>query len=156
MEEISRLTFGDWALVTYAGGQVLYKDNVFVSANFGPDIEVYNKVASEVSGAVFISGMGIGILPKLLQLNPNVTRVTVVEIDPVLCDFHRDKLPNKTTLIQGDARFYTLHEPHDYGIHDIWSTDRNELEEQLLADVYRGVIAKQACFFELQKGETWR
>lgn len=154
MQELHRDTFGDWALCYYEGGQSLFKDGLFVSANFGPDLETYQRAADQMFGEVYITGMGLGTLPTMLSLNPNVIRVVVCEIDPVLYSWHLQRLPPKVELILGDARFHIPLGKFDFAFHDIWGHERIDAEEALLHS--RVISTYKSTFFNFQETGEWQ
>lgn len=154
-DALSEYTFGEFSIITYKGGQVLYKNREFISSNFGEDNAVYYSAAANMSGKCYISGMGLGTLPSILSMKENITEIVVCEKEPLLYDFHINKLPEKVTLIQSDALFYLPTENYDYGFHDIWSGEQNDSEERYLLTKLWQIIDKQTTFWRFKNNPIW-
>jgi hypothetical protein len=80
-------------------------------------------------GHVVIMGLGMGWAAAATAMNPAVTRVTVVEMDPDVIAIHAEldlfaQLPEaeraKVRIVQGDAYSYIPDAPVDLLMPDIW------------------------------------
>ncbi len=84
-------------------------------------------------GNVLVTGLGLGCVVRGLLANPDVDRITVVEIDEAIIRIvgHEFRGNRKVTMVHGDAlKFHTM-ELFDYAWHDLF-TDEGEPHLQVL------------------------
>jgi hypothetical protein len=104
-------------------------------------------------GHVVVFGLGLGWSAVASALRPEVTAVTVVEIDPDVLALHREldlaaQLPpaarDKIRIVEGDARTWRPDRPVDLLMPDIWlplvSDDRVAEVRRMQANVQAGSI----------------
>jgi hypothetical protein len=97
-------------------------------------------------GTVLITGLGFGILAKALSEKPEVTSVTIIEIEQDVIDafFSNNTLNSKVTIILGDASTYESNVKYDCLLPDhyeLQSTDwiikdMNSIAERINHDVF--------------------
>lgn len=81
-------------------------------------------------GRVLVSGLGLGCVVRGLLANPEVSHITVVEIDGhiIRAVWHEFMPATKCLLLQGDA--FEMNWPpgtrFDYAWHDIWHEETHE------------------------------
>lgn len=94
------------------------------------------KLIQNFSGRVLVTGLGVGMIARLLSLKPKVTNVVIVErsqevidlVAPYICDA-------KVSVVKMDAFDYleTTDDKFDYAFHDIWQGDgENTLVKMVL------------------------
>jgi len=101
------------------GGTIIMSDT--------PD-EIYDQypLLYAAHGNVLINGLGLGCTIKMCMSKPEVTHVTVVEIDPDVIrltgDFWKQKYKDRLTIINADAFDYKPAKGSYFGAvwHDIW------------------------------------
>ncbi|OYQ36178.1 hypothetical protein CHU95_05140 [Niveispirillum lacus] len=104
-------------------------------------------------GHVLICGMGMGWAAVNCALRPDVTRVTVVELDPAILALHREldltaQVPPsaraKLHLVQGDAYSFVPDQPVDLLMPDIWlplmNDGRVEEVRHMQANIQAGAV----------------
>jgi len=93
------------------------------------EIESQELGCRAATGDTVVMGLGMGWAAANAALRPEVTRVTVVELDPEVIGLIADlgvfaQLPPeaaaKVTVVQGDALTYTPAQPADTLLADIW------------------------------------
>jgi spermidine synthase len=93
------------------------------------EIESQGLAASWATGDTLVMGLGLGWLAALCALRDEVTRVTVIESDAGLIDFHRrlalfERLPEgagaKVNIVEGDAFAWRPDGAVDALLIDIW------------------------------------
>jgi hypothetical protein len=78
-------------------------------------------------GHVLIAGLGMGWLTRRILESPKVTKVTQIEMEPMVIDFFgtplKEMFGDKLEIIQGDV-YEFLKTPHSYNsyIFDIWDS----------------------------------
>jgi len=78
------------------------------------------------SGDILVNGLGLGFIVEGLMSNPDVTRVTVIEISPEVIQLVGKHLENKyngrLSIINADALKWSLpkNKVYDFAWHDIW------------------------------------
>lgn len=90
--------------------------------------EIYTQyeLFKRFKGDVLVGGLGLGYAPQAIAELPDVTSVTVVEIQPEVVKLVWNHLQsNKITLIKGDLfvwldRCKTQRKKYDYAFYDIW------------------------------------
>lgn len=107
-------------------------------------------------GHVLICGMGMGWCAVNCALRPEVTRVTVVELDPAILDLHREldlaaQLPDaaraKLHLVQGDAYEYVPDAPVDLLMPDIWLPLMNDGRVEEVRRMQANIQASEIYFW---------
>lgn len=107
-------------------------------------------------GHVLIFGMGMGWCAVNCALRPEVTRVTVVELDPAILALHREldlgaQLPEqaraKLHVVQGDAYQYVPDMPVDLLMPDIWLPLMNDGRVEEVRRMQANVQAREIYFW---------
>lgn len=107
-------------------------------------------------GHVLICGMGMGWAAVNCALRAEVTRVTVVELDPAILALHRDldlaaQLPEaargKLHVVQGDAYDYVPDQPVDLLMPDIWLPLMNDGRVEEVRRMQANVQAREIYFW---------
>lgn len=75
-------------------------------------------------GDVLIAGLGLGMVLLAIQKKPEVSSVTVVELEQEIIDLVKHQLPlnSKVTIIQGDIFQFKTDQKFDTIYFDIWDT----------------------------------
>ena len=93
-------------------------------SNTKAEIRDHFEFLDNAKGHVLINGLGIGIILEALLDNPEVTRITVVEIDEEVIQLTGPSFENEPNveIIHADAFEYTPPKGIRYGAvwHDIW------------------------------------
>jgi hypothetical protein len=108
-------------------------------------------------GRVLISGLGLGCVVRGLLSRPEVTRIDVIEIDPIVIDmiWPEFMMKGKCHLYIGDALTYDWaaepleHGDHhwDFGWHDVWSeTESLAVIHMKLMERYDTMIDRQGAW----------
>src|ERR1700679_3972098 len=111
-----------------SGGEVVMEDS-------RTELRRHLQIWLKGSGRILISGLGLGCVVRGLLINPAVTHIDVVEIDPIIIaligpEFRQDKRvhvhPADALTIQwpADARW-------DYAWHDCWVNEDGSPEKML-------------------------
>jgi len=97
-------------------------------------------------GSVFVTGLGFGILAKALSEKPEVTKVTVLEIEQDVIDAFllHNTLNSKVSIVQGDATTYTSDIKYDCLLPDHYESqsmswrikDMNDIAKRVKHDVF--------------------
>lgn len=97
-------------------------------------------------GNVLVTGLGFGILTKALSEKPEVTSVTVVEIEQDVIDAFllNNTLNSKVSIVQGDATKYTSDLKYDCLLPDHYESqsmswrikDMNDIAKRIKHDVF--------------------
>jgi hypothetical protein len=118
------------------------------------EVESQAPHVAAAQGRVVVMGAGLGLALYNILLNPQVTRVTLVEYDPVVLDLlrraaHLDQWPGveKLEINLVDALAYHPAQPIDYLYIDIWAKTG---DPQALCDtqhIQRRVKARQVSWW---------
>jgi hypothetical protein len=87
------------------------------------EMEQHARQLQNAHGKVLVGGLGLGLSVSLLQENPKVTEITVVEINPDIIALIKPHLDSsKTNIIYGDLHGYLkkCSTKFDFGYFDIW------------------------------------
>lgn len=89
------------------------------------EVEQHVRQLSGAHGRVLIGGLGLGLAVAILEDNPAVQSVTVVEINARIIQLIKPHLPfKKTTIMYGDLNKYLDEwkdkEKFDFAYYDIW------------------------------------
>jgi len=101
----------------------LKKGNTTVMSNTPDEIRDFRWFFLEAKGSILINGLGLGCCVKFLLDNPEVTKITVIEISEdvikLIAPYFKDERLN---IIHADALEYkpTKGEKFDCVWHDIW------------------------------------
>jgi hypothetical protein len=103
------------------------KDDVVWMSLTRMEVESQMMHIAAAKGHVVIGGLGMGFALFNIARKPEVTKITLLEVDPEVIQLV-DKVTNwtkwqgydKIELVVGDARDFKPHEPVDYMFLDIW------------------------------------
>jgi hypothetical protein len=142
-------SYGDTRIEYYSGGYYLYQKEVQWMAtddNFVHPKDVFYSQYDLAYGDVLLTGLGFGIITKALSEKPEVTSVTVLEIDQNVIDaFLLNNVVNdKVTIILADACTYSSEVKYDCLLPDHYELqssewmleDMNRLSREIKHDVY--------------------
>jgi len=102
--------------------QLIHLDQLFViMSDSKPDKESCEKYIEAARGDVLILGFGLGLIVIPIMNKPNVTSITIVELEQEVIDLvaSQHKLNNKVKIIQGDALLYQPKKLYDCIFYDI-------------------------------------
>ena len=122
-------------------------------------------------GHVVIMGLGLGWVAANAALNPRVTQITVIELDPMVIDMINasgslnglpEDIRNKITIINEDALKWTSDTKVDFLYVDIWRTlnedsvisDVKAMQENLHADVIYYWGQELTIYHEIMNSES--
>lgn len=113
----------------HKGGETVMADNPI-------ELRKHLAFALAARGRVLVTGLGLGCVLRMLQCNPRVTHITVVEVcEHVIRLVWPHTSHDRVELVQADARKYVAEtaERFDCAWHDLWTdTDAGEPHLQLL------------------------
>ena len=130
--------------------RLMHYNNTIMSNSLS-EIADHYPLLVRVKGSVLITGLGLGILPFLLNGNPKVTSIDIVEIQPEVIRLTGPTLQHitqKVTIHSGNAFTWKPKRKFDYAWHDIWpdiSAD-NLNEMKTLVDRYKPYAKWQGCW----------
>lgn len=134
----------------------LHRDGLTWMSTAPLELESQEIGIRHASGHVLIYGMGMGWCAVNCALLPDVTRVTVVELDPDILELHREldlgaQLPEaaraKLHVIQGDAYEYVPDRPVDLLMPDIWLPLMNDTRVDEVRRMQEKVKAARVYFW---------
>jgi hypothetical protein len=125
-------TWGSVEIVTELSGYAEQRLNGEMIMHNGPqDIGLRGELEflDDAHGRVLIGGLGFGLSPLLIAMNPNVSEVVVVELyQDVIDSFLAQGYSNpKITIVQGDIFTYADNKPFDSGMVDIYALPEETL-----------------------------
>ena len=137
--------------ITYT--KLYYKDTVVM---LDEPVELYScqYLLDRVEGSIFITGLGLGILPSMLLDNDKVTFITIVEnskdVLELVYNNYYDKIwdKNKIEVIEADGWNYIPYRKYDYGWHDLWLDNFDHDESDELITLYKGYIENQISWLD--------
>lgn len=93
---------------------------------------------SKAYGHVLISGLGLGIVPRMLADKPNIESITILENAPEVIEMVKDVIPDypSITIIVTDAFRWYPWKKFDCAFHDIWPSFGHKIlsdQEALMA-----------------------
>lgn len=97
----------------------------------------YRKLFETNFNSIFISGLGIGIVPLICQNTTNI--IDVVEIDEDVINFVTElgHLQTNVNIINGDVNYFTPTKQYDIIIFDHWGVSALQSEKNNLIDTYQ-------------------
>lgn len=117
-------------------------------------------------GNVFITGLGFGILTKAVSEKPEVTSVTVLELEQDVIDafFLNNSLNSKVEIIQGDASKYESDVKYDCLLPDHYELqsidwiikDMNSIAKRVKHDVFWPWPIEELFLEKTYPRETWQ
>lgn len=133
---VTSISPGYWSPLMLVDNMVgLHRDGQTWMSTAPLELESQEIGIRHAAGHVLIYGMGMGWCAVNCALWPEVTRVTVVELDTDILDLHREldlaaQLPlpaqAKLRVVQGDAYAYVPDTPVDLLMPDIWQPLMND------------------------------
>ena len=80
------------------------------------------EVVKVARGSCLIMGLGLGMVANAMALKPEVTDITVIEINPNVIKLVSPHMPEKITVIEADAFEWTPPKGKQWDViwHDIW------------------------------------
>lgn len=103
------------------------------------EIEQHHRQLANVRGTVLVGGLGLGVAVALLEKNPRVKNIVVVEKSSDVIELIKPYVPQrKTTFVHGDLYDYLKEneqrtQPFDCAFYDIWCpTGERVLTEHVL------------------------
>ena len=112
------ITPGTYTKLTYNGSIVMSDVPAEMRDHMMPVIKA--------EGHCLLNGLGLGMVANAMLMKPEVTEVTVIELDPdviaLVAQHYKEKFGDKITIIQADALTYEPPKKARYGAvwHDIW------------------------------------
>lgn len=106
----------------YTGGETVMADNPV-------ELSKHLQAATTAAGRVLVTGLGLGCVLRMLQANPRVESITVVEISPDVIDLVWPYTSHdRIELIQADAVDFLRKTKRtwDCAWHDIWTDTAND------------------------------
>jgi len=110
--------------------RLAHKDMGVVMSNTPMEIKTAIEAFHHATGSVLINGLGLGMVLEGILTKPDVTHVTVIELDPDVIELVAPhfKKDGRVQIINADA--YTWVPPKgvtwDYAWHDIWNSIDDE------------------------------
>lgn len=108
-------------------------NNIWMSLNPN-EIETMKPYIDKAKGSVLVLGLGLGYVPFMMALKPEVKSITIVEKDPeIICLFNSLIYPNfknkeKIKIIEDDAiNYVSKNNKFDYIFADLWHSPEDGL-----------------------------
>ena len=100
----------------------LCEDDEYIMSDTATEIFTNVEFISRVHGDVLIGGLGLGIMPKILQELPRVTSVTIIEKESEVISLVEDQLglPRHIEVIKADVFEWRPKKTYDVIYLDIW------------------------------------
>ena len=109
-------------------------NNIWMSLNPN-EIETMKPFIDKGNGNVLVLGLGMGYVPFMMSLNPDVEHITIVEKDQNIINLFNNLLfphfinKNKITIIKDDAiKYVSKNNKYDYIFADLWHTPEDGLD----------------------------
>ena len=109
-------------------------NNIWMSLNPN-EIETMKPFINKGQGNVLVLGLGMGYVPFMMSLNPDVKHITIVERDQNIINLFNNLLfphfinKNKITIIKDDAiKYVSKNNKYDYIFADLWHTPEDGLD----------------------------
>jgi len=121
-----------------------------------PELLKHVQAARAASGDVLVTGLGLGCVLRMLQVNPRVERITVVEISRDVIDLVWPHTPqDRVELVHADALDYLPNCGRRWNCawHDIWSDEDKDqphlqvLHQQMILALHERVARQGAWAF---------
>ena len=137
--------------------KLFHDDRGTIMSNVPMEVETNRPILEAARGHVLINGLGLGMVPSALLSNPQVKRITVVELDKNVIAltspmFKQAIAERRLEIIQADC--YKYKPPKDAYFdavwHDIWDSvgDENLSGMSKLKRKYAAICDWQACWAE--------
>lgn len=112
-------------------GNIYNEDDVYFIKYF------YRKLFEKNFDSIFISGLGIGIVPLICQNTTSI--IDVVEVDKQIIDFVSglNHLQSNVNIINGDINYFTPIRQYDVILFDHWDRGASEKEKDNLTATFR-------------------
>ena len=115
------------------------------------ELATMSDAVEDCRGHVLVAGLGLGIFPTLAAHKPDVTSITVVEIDPHITAISSPYIAHpKVRVVNDSIEHFAQHPPpdataFDYCFYDIWPAIQDPYaEEQQARDTVAHLMAEDA------------
>jgi hypothetical protein len=152
---MSRHTAGYFFLHrTQPRGWMFKKDGVIWMSLTAMETESQTPMIAAAQGHTVIAGLGMGFVLYNIAAKPEVTRVTLLELDPDVVAL-MDRVTSwrhwpgseKVTLVMGDATQYVANGPVDFLYADTWANLGAEEAVPITQRIQAGVQAKTVAWW---------
>lgn len=129
-----------------------YKDKVVMSPSAAELADHYNLLTEHAYGHIHINGLGLGIIPYILDKMDNVERITIYERSSEVLELVQETLLKNTSKVKVYKRNAFLGPSSqlliDYVWHDIWSdiSSNNLKGMKMLCKIWEPFCYMQDCW----------